>query len=87
MLNFRIFRGSTSNVENLVRENFCIIMHIRRDINGIHENCFPEILKIANPQILTLKNFPLYSGMVMAGARNYEPPEAAGGSYSSASEN
>ena len=43
--NFHVFRGSISNLENLARENFHLIMHIRRDIYGIHKNCFHEISK------------------------------------------
>ena len=47
---FSCFRGSTSNLENFACKGFRIIMYIRRDIYRIRENCFHEILKIANSQ-------------------------------------
>ena len=39
---FRVFQGSTSNLENPAREKFCIIMHIYGtcDIYGIRGKCF-----------------------------------------------
>ena len=43
-------RGSTSNLENLERENVRIINYAHYDIYGIRENCFRNILKIANPR-------------------------------------
>ena len=46
---FHVFRGSTFKLENLAHEN-------RRDIYRNRENCFREILQIANPQkFCTLK--------------------------------
>ena len=44
-------QGSTSNLENFVRKHFPIIMHDRRDIYGIHKNCFPR--NLANPPIFS----------------------------------
>ena len=63
--NFRIFRGSPSNIENLVHKNFGIpvIMHIRRYIRRYQQKHFPR--NLAKSQILENLAPPKFGAIIM----------------------